>query len=431
MSSLKRNTAANFAGTATVALIYLLILPVYLKLLGADAFGVVGLFFSLAAVCGVFDFGLGTALNRQLAQLSALGGRTAQQRVALRTFESVIWIISVLMGIVLFFALPSLVDHWLQMGSMDKIEVKAGFRWMALALALQMVLSLYTHVLWGLQMQVVFNVINVLMIALRLIGAAVVLWATDADLVSFFMWQAFITVFHVIGFVWAAWRLLPGNSAPKFDIGVLKQSKLFVFEVALATLFATLLMHIDKIVLSKLISLREYGYYMLAWSMASVLGRIASPIYSAWMPRLTQHVASGDVMQLKNTYLQGLRLLGVIILPSVLILTIFSEFILQTYTGSSELARASMVALILLSMGSALNGMLLMPHAVALAHGWTRLSLVQNAFACVVVVPVVFLATKQWGLDGAGIGWLLVNAVLLAITLPMIHRRCMTIPMTK
>lgn len=431
MSSLKSNTAANLAGTALVAVTYLLILPVYLKLLGADAFGVVGLFFSLAAMCAVFDFGLGASLNRHMAQLSAFEGNVEQQRVALRTYEVVIWSICASLGFAFFFLAPSLVDHWLQMGSLNKLEVKAGFRWMALTLALQTVMSLYTHALWGLQRQIIFNVINTAMIALRLVGAAIVLLYTHADLTSFFMWQAFVTVLHVAGLACACWRLLPGNVAPKFDCSVLNRSKVFIAEVALATLFATLLMHIDKIVLSKLIGLREYGYYMLAWSIASVLGRVAGPIYSAWQPRLTQHVASGDVYQLKNTYLRGLKLLAAIVVPGALILAIFSEWILSAYTGNSELASSAMIALVLLSFGSAFNGMLLMPHAAALAHGWTRLSLIQNACACVVVVPLVYAATQRWGLDGAGIGWLLVNASLLAITLPMIQRRCMTIPMSK
>lgn len=431
MSSLQRNAAANLAGTAIVAVTYLLILPVYLKLLDADAFGIVGLFFSFSAISAVFDFGLGASLNRQMAQLSAHEGNLVQQRVTLRTYEFVIWGMCPLFGLAFFFLAPNLVDHWLQMGSLNKTEVKAGFRWMALTLALQMAMSLYTHVLWGLQRQVLFNVINASMIVLRLVGAAVVLFFTHADLASFFMWQAFITVLHVGALAFASWKLLPGKAAPKFDLSILKRSRLFITEVALATLFSTLLIHIDKIVLSKLIGLREYGYYMLAWSIASVLGRVAGPIYSAWQPRLTQYVASGSVAQLKSTYFQGLKILAVVVVPGALILAIFSEWILRVYTGNSELARAGTIALMLLSFGSAFNGMLLMPHAAALAHGWTRLSLIQNACACVVVVPLVYLATQRWGLDGAGIGWLLVNASLLAITLPMIQRRCMTIPMSK
>jgi O-antigen/teichoic acid export membrane protein len=302
---------------------------------------------------------------------------------------------------------------------------------MAVTLALQMLLSLYTHVLWGLQQQVIFNGINASMIVLRIAGAAILLALVRTDLLSFFIWQALVTILHVAGLAWASWRLLPDDTAPKFNFSVLKKSRVFIAEVALATVLATLLMHIDKIVLSKLISLKEYGYYTLAWAMASVLGRIGSPIYSAWMPRLTQHVASGNAVLLKNTYLQGLKLLAVVIVPCALILSIFAEPILQTYTGNAELARAAMIALMLLSIGSALNSVLLMPHAVAMAHGWTRLSLIQNASACVVVVPLVHLATQRWGLNGAGLGWLLVNAVLFLITLPIIQKRCMVIPMTR
>jgi O-antigen/teichoic acid export membrane protein len=431
MTSLKLNTVANLVGTAIVALIYLVILPVYLKILGADAFGVVGIFFSLAAIFAVFDFGLGAALNRQMAQLSVSLDNRARQRVALRTFETMIWGMCALLGMILFFLLPGLVDHWLQIGALNKTEIKAAFRWMASTLALQMVLSLYTHVLSGLQRQVVFNVINTTMIALRLIGAAIVIVWTHADLVSFFVWQAIVTGLHAIGFAWSSWRLLPGKNPPVFDWNLLKQSKKFISEVAFATLLATLLMHIDKLVISKLITLKEYGYYMLAWSIASVLGRIANPVYTAWMPRLTQHVAMGSAEQLKRTYLQGLKSLAVLIIPCALFFILFSESLLHIYTGNATLASTVAIPLIFLTMGWACNGILLMPHAVAMAHGWTRLSLVQNALACIVVLPLVYVAVKTWGLDGAGLGWLLVNLSLLVVSVPMIHKRCMTIPMLK
>ncbi len=428
ISSLQANTAANFAGTFFVALVYLLVLPMYLRLLGADAFGVVGLFFSLSAICAALDLGLGAALNREMAKLSMIRDATGQIRSAMRTYEVVVWLMSALLGLGLFFLLPVLVDHWLQTGNLDKDQLKIVFRWMAFTLALQMALSLYTNALWGLQKQIAYNLANSAMIALRLLGAAVILWVAEPNLLYFFEWQAILALLHALLLAVLTWRYLQYGPRAQFDFNILKRSRRFIFDIALATLLATLLTHMDKILLSKIFSLREYGYYMIAWSIASVLGRLAGPVYSAWVPRLTQYVASQDTESLKTSYFQGLRLLTLLVLPVALVLVLFPHFVLMTYTHDADLAQAASVALILLSIGAACNGLLLMPHAVALAHGWTFLSLIQNALACLVALPLVYLAAKHWGLNGAGAGWMVINALLLACTLPLIQRYCLVIP---
>jgi O-antigen/teichoic acid export membrane protein len=418
MGSLKTNTAANFAGTLFVAVVYLIALPIYLRLLGADAFGVVGLFFSWSAICAALDLGLGAALNREVAKLSIVCDTTGQIQSVLRT----------VLGFVLFFMLPILVDYWLQTGNLDKTQLKISFRWMAFSLALQMALSLYTNALWGLQKQIAYNVANSAMIALRLLGAVLILWVVEPNLLYFFEWQAMLALLHVLVLAGLTWHCLASEQRAQFDFNILKRSRSFIFDIALATLLATLLTHMDKILLSKLFSLREYGYYMIAWSVASVLGRLAVPVYSAWVPRLTQYVASRDVESLKASYFQGLRFLAMLVLPIALVLVLFPKFVLMTYTHDADLAQAASVALVLLSIGAACNGLLLMPHAVALAHGWTRLSLIQNALACLVALPLVYMAAKHWGLNGAGAGWMVVNALLLMGTLPLIQRYCLVIP---
>jgi O-antigen/teichoic acid export membrane protein len=117
-----------------------------------------------------------------------------------------------------------------------------------------------------------------------------------------------------------------------------------------------------------------------------------------------------------------------LILPVAGVFVFIPHFVLMTYTQDANLAQSASVALVLLSIGAACNGLLLMPHAVALAHGWTRLSLIQNALACLLALPLVYLAAKNWGLNGAGAGWMIVNVLLLVSTLPLIKRYCMVIP---
>ena len=70
--SLKWNASANFIGLCYTTIIGIVILPLYLQYLGAEAFGLVGFFTVLHAWMQLLDMGMSPMLSRQAAQ--ARGG---------------------------------------------------------------------------------------------------------------------------------------------------------------------------------------------------------------------------------------------------------------------------------------------------------------------------------------------------------------------
>ena len=98
MSVIRRNVIANFAGKAWAVLMSLAFVPVYIKLLGIEAYGLIGFFLTLVAILSLLDLGLGTTLNRRLAQLS-IEKNTAQEMCdLLRTLELIYLIIGIVIG---------------------------------------------------------------------------------------------------------------------------------------------------------------------------------------------------------------------------------------------------------------------------------------------------------------------------------------------
>jgi O-antigen/teichoic acid export membrane protein len=63
--SLKRNILANYASQTYVTLIGILMLPVYLRYMGAEACGLVGFFTMLNALFQLLDMGLTPTLARE------------------------------------------------------------------------------------------------------------------------------------------------------------------------------------------------------------------------------------------------------------------------------------------------------------------------------------------------------------------------------
>ena len=67
--SLKKNIVASYATQIYVTLVGILILPLYLKYLGAEAYGLVGLFTMLQAWFNLLDMGLTPTVARETALL--------------------------------------------------------------------------------------------------------------------------------------------------------------------------------------------------------------------------------------------------------------------------------------------------------------------------------------------------------------------------
>ena len=91
MSTVKRNIAANFIGRAWSMILAVVFIPLYLKFLGIEAYGLVGFFAALQSIFGIMDFGIGMTLNREMARLSAVEGKEQERRDLLRTLELIYW----------------------------------------------------------------------------------------------------------------------------------------------------------------------------------------------------------------------------------------------------------------------------------------------------------------------------------------------------
>ena len=87
--SVRRNVIANGVGQAWVAVMGLAFVPVCIRYLGIEAFGLVGLFAVMQAWLTLLDVGMTPTLGREMARYSS-GAHSAQSiRDLLRSLEFV------------------------------------------------------------------------------------------------------------------------------------------------------------------------------------------------------------------------------------------------------------------------------------------------------------------------------------------------------
>jgi len=100
--SLRTNILASYASQIYLIVISIAILPIYIKYMGAEAYGLVGFFAMLQGLFSLLDFGLTPTISRQTAQYNS-GAETALNfRRLFRALSSIFTVIAVMGGGVLF-----------------------------------------------------------------------------------------------------------------------------------------------------------------------------------------------------------------------------------------------------------------------------------------------------------------------------------------
>jgi hypothetical protein len=115
--------------------------------------------------------------------------------------------------------------------------------------------------------------------------------------------------------------------------------------------------------------------------------------------------------------------MAVLILPIAAILASFPFEILLFWTRSAEAARVAAPVARLLTIGTALNGLMVLPYALQLAHGWTSIGLRMNVLLMVTLVPTVWVLATNYGLVGGASAYLGAMCVYVAMGVPLTHRR--------
>jgi O-antigen/teichoic acid export membrane protein len=421
---LRRNLIANYLGQGWSTLMGLAFIPLQIKYLGIESYGLIGLFAVLQAWLVLLDMGMTPALGREMARFTG-GGHNAQSiRDLLRSIEVIALGMAIAIALGIWVASDWLASDWLKSESLSSETVAYAFTLMGMVTALRFAEGVYRSSILGLQRQVLFNIVNSAMATIRSVGAVGVLVWVSPTIEAFFLWQGAVSIFTLFVLAWATYRMLPkADVTGRFSLKTLQGIWHFAGGMMGITLLSLMLMQVDKIVLSKLLNLSEYGYFMLASAVAGAIFMVSHPIVQAWYPRLTELHALQDQSRFIETYHQGAQLITVTMGTAVVILFIFAEQILYLWTKNIELASRTAPLATLLALGNFLNALMFMPYQAQLAHGWTSLAIRINIIAVVILVPTILWATPHYGTKGAALAWVFLNAGYVLIGVHFMYRK--------
>jgi O-antigen/teichoic acid export membrane protein len=420
-SRLSRNLIAGFTSSVWTAVIGLLVVPFYLKYLGLEAYGLVGFFTTMQAVFQLLDLGIGPTINREVAR-SSVSGEVEAARDLLHTLATVYWIIGILLGAIAVMAGPFLSKHWLNAERLPQATVEHALVLMGVIIAIRWPLGLYLGALVGAQRLTVSSGISIAMVTVTNVGAVAVLAFLSPTIEAFFLWQGFSALIQVLWLRAAAWRALHAKAPSRFDVRRLAPIWRFSAGMGLVAVLGLVLTNLDKVVLSKFVSLEDLARYNLAGLASRSLYLFLTPVFSAVFPRFSAMVAAEDTSKIADMYKTGTRLLLAVVFPVAAYVGLFSQEIFLVWTRNPDVANHIQPVAAFLLLGTAMNGAMHFPYAIQLAYGHSRLPVVINSILILAFVPLLIVWSKAYGIVGGGAAWAALNVMYLALGTWLTHR---------
>jgi O-antigen/teichoic acid export membrane protein len=415
---LKSSVTFSYAAQLYAAVATLIVTPLYIEILGAEGFGLIGFFLMLQAWSQVLDAGMSGSVTR-LVSASRLD-RTLFSKAMSRFTKVLHLFLAISLLIICFgsFFKTQISTSWLSSSIDVPILTKSIFG-IFLCLGLKYMSGPFRGALVGLERHGIVSFVSVLVISLKFPVSLIYLQFVSADIDKFFMYQAVISILEI--FMYAlffqivktrelnALRLSPhseGNDELNLSFGdFIKMSGL----LSILSVCWVIVSQIDKLTLSKYLPLEEYGHYSIAVTLSGSILLLAAPLNQILMPMMTGLVAKNHLRKLQDVFYFSLVAITVTSFPLALFFYFFGTETLLFWTGNNDLAQKSSGYLGFLALGNSIGICMSLIFLILFAFGdlvkHTKVYLVYSLF----LVPVTVFVASNFGGLGSSLLWFIHN----------------------
>lgn len=422
-TSIRLNLSANLISKILAALVSLGCVPIYIRVLGVAGYGVLGIWITLETLAKLFDLGLSPTMTRELAATARRTEEAQHVRDLVRTIEVIFWTLGLMIGAIIILSAPFIVTRWLQSSQLSPGEVRTSVQLIGVLILCRWPLSFYSSGLVGLERQFLLSWMDFVFALLRSLGAVVVLVFVSPTIFAFLVFQIAINIVNTGTLTASLWWSLPRGGASRFRPKLLIRVWKFAGGVTGIALVSMVLSDLDKIVVSGLIPLEDFGYYTLASRMAGTLYVAASAVFAAVYPALVRIATEQNEARFAVLYHQGAQILSLLVLPAGITAAVFAKPLIFAWTGNEQIADNTALIAGLLIIGTAFHCTGFLPYAAQLAHEWTSLAFWTNLTYVPISTVLLVVFTKRFGGEGAAAVWVLITTSYYATQIPLMHRK--------
>lgn len=423
---LKKNIIANVLGKLWGMVSIFIFIPLYIKILGLESYGLISFFSVLQASIYLLGAGLSTTLRREFA----LGERNKENDIKkyklMKSIEFVYFIMGFITIFSSFFLSDLISQRWLKITSLNHETIRITIILMCISIVLQMITELYNGGLLGLEKQVTVNKNQFIWSICKNVLVLVVLKFIKSDVIGFYSWFIFCDFLYLIVTRYTIKNNIMAEKELKWILADLKNLGLiwkFTMGIFAISIIQVLNTQLDKVLLSKLLNIEELGIYNLAYLLSQIPLIIVSAISVTFFSRFSFYYSIGKFEDLIVLFKKTYRVVLILSVTIGITMSMYSKELLFIWTRNQDITNKSHLVVSIIVIGSMFLSIQVIPYNLALAFGNTKINNILGIVSLALVIPSLIVLVKKFGVLGAAINWMYIMTLTTFIYNYFIYKK--------
>lgn len=398
--SVKRHASYNLVGAILPLALSLITVPLYLKQIGPDRYGVLSIAWVLLGYFGLFDLGLGRATSFRIAAL-----RDAPRDERATTFLSAITVnvaMGLIGGIVLWAAAGLFFGHVMKVPESLRPEVLAAVPMLALAVPIATMTGVLSGAMQGREKFLETNVVSILSTALFQLFPLSVAYLHGPDLPMLLIAAVSARMVAILVLGYRCYVELLRGARAKFERSEIPQLLKYGGWVNLTSIIGPVLMIVDRFAIGAVLGAAQLAVYTVPYQLAQRIVILPSSLTNALFPRMS----AADPETRDRLAQKATLTLACVVSPVVLGGVLALEPFLHVWIGKDMGADAGPVGRILM-IGFWANAFALVPFTRLQASGRPDLIPKMHMIEIPFYLVALYLGMKFFGLFGSAVAYAL------------------------
>ena len=393
----------TLAGSVLPLAVSFISTPFIIRFLGAESYGVLLLVGLIPTYFSFADFGMGIASTKFASEAFGQGDKQKEAQVVW-TASAIALVASLIIAVpIIIFASPIIIS----------LNVPEQLQWQA-TIALR--IASVSFVLGILGSVVNSPMLSRLRMDLNTITAAVpkILLAAVTPFILYFgggiveavSWAFIVGVATLAVVVYFSGRLLPEMFRAGIGRDLFRPLLKFGGAWVVAMIAAMLLVNLEKLFLTKMVSVKALAYYSVAFTFANMATMFSQAMIQSLIPAFSQLQTPEKRGEFDALFARGIRLNIIWLLPAVMVMFVVAKPFFTIWAGEEFGANSTLPFYVLL-IGLFFNLQATVPYISIMAVGRTDVFARLYWIELLVYAAGAFLLINSWGIIGAALAWTL------------------------
>lgn len=359
-NSIAKNTLFNLLGYLIPMLFAVILIPIIINGLGTERFGILNIAWIIIGYFGFFDFGIGRALTKIIAEKISLSKIHEIPSFFWTSFFLILFI-SLISTVILFLLIPTIVLNFLKITKELQYETLNAFYFLIFSIPLVSTTACIRGLLEAYQRFDLVNIIRVGFGISTFLTPIIVLFFSNS-----LVWIVFLLLIARI-IIWILYLYQCFKINPQLKDGVKFNKQLIkpIFKISTWMMISNIVLPIitysDRFLIGGLVSAKSVAYYATPYEVITKLTIFSGAVAAVLFPTFSANYPHNPSF----TYKLSLRVIQYIFLflyPVINLTIIYSYYALNIWLGY-DFALNSTPILQLLSVGVLFNSIAYIPYS--------------------------------------------------------------------